>query len=38
MKVFETLVQQGQALEARTMKAAGDPAAAARDASQSKAR
>jgi poly(hydroxyalkanoate) granule-associated protein len=38
MKVFESLVQQGQALESRTRKAASDTAAAARDAAQSKAR
>ena len=38
MKVFETLVQQGQALESRTRKAATDTAAAAREAAQGKAK
>jgi len=38
VKVFETLVQQGQALETRTRAAAADTAAAARDAAQAKAR
>jgi poly(hydroxyalkanoate) granule-associated protein len=37
-KVFESLVQQGQALESRTRQAAADTATAARDAAQSKAR
>ena len=37
-KVFESLVEQGQALESRTKKAASDTAAAARDAAQGKAR
>src|SRR5438105_4168213 len=37
-KVFETLVQQGQALESRTKQAAADTASAARDAAQAKAR
>jgi poly(hydroxyalkanoate) granule-associated protein len=37
-KVFESLVQQGQALESRTKQAAADTAAAARDAAQAKAR
>jgi poly(hydroxyalkanoate) granule-associated protein len=37
-KVFESLVQQGQALESRTRQAAADTAAAARDAAQGKAR
>jgi poly(hydroxyalkanoate) granule-associated protein len=36
--VFESLVQQGQALESRTKQAAADTAAAARDVAQSKAR
>lgn len=38
MKAFETLVQQGQALETRTRKAASDTASAARDAAQAKAK
>ena len=38
VKLFETLVQQGQALETRTRSAAVDTAAAARDAAQAKAR
>src|SRR6059058_3863794 len=38
MKVFENLVQQGEALESRTKKAATETAAAARDAAQAKAR
>jgi len=38
MKVFETLVQQGQALESRTRKAAVDTASAAREAAQGKAK
>ena len=37
-KVFESLVQQGQALESRTKQAAADTAAAAREAAQSKAK
>jgi poly(hydroxyalkanoate) granule-associated protein len=37
-KMFESLVEQGQALESRTKKAASDTAAAARDAAQSKAK
>src|SRR5947208_14054530 len=37
-KVFEALVQQGQALESRTRQAASDTATAARDAAQAKAR
>jgi poly(hydroxyalkanoate) granule-associated protein len=37
-KVFETLVQQGQALESRTKQAATDTAAAARSAAQTKAK
>ena len=38
MKAFETLVQQGQALETRTKKAATDTAAAARGAAHTKAK
>ena len=38
MKAFETLVQQGQALETRTKKAASDTAAAARDAAHTRAK
>lgn len=38
VKAFETLVQQGQALETRTKKAASDTAAAARDAAHTKAK
>ena len=38
MKVFENLVQQGEALESRTKRAASETAAAARDAAQSTAR
>jgi len=38
MKAFETLVAQGQALETRTRKAAGDTASAAREAAQAKAK
>ena len=37
-KVFESLVQQGQALEQRTRQAASETAAAARDAAQAKAK
>jgi poly(hydroxyalkanoate) granule-associated protein len=37
-KVFESLVQQGRALEARTKQAAGDTAAAARGAAEAKAK
>jgi len=37
-KVFEALVQQGQALESRTKQAAGDTANAAREAAQAKAK
>lgn len=36
MKVFETLVKQGEALESRTRQAATDTAAAARGAAQAK--
>ena len=38
MKVFENLVQQGEAVEKRTRRAATDKAAAARDAAQAKAK
>jgi poly(hydroxyalkanoate) granule-associated protein len=38
MKVFETLVKQGEALEGRTRRAARDTAAAARGAAKAKAR
>src|SRR4030095_17126064 len=37
MKVFETLVKQGEALESRTKKAAFDTAAAATDAAKARA-
>jgi poly(hydroxyalkanoate) granule-associated protein len=37
-KLFDALVQQGQALETRTRQAASDTASAARDAAQSKAK
>ena len=37
-KVFEALVQQGQALESRTKQAAADTANAAREAAQAKAK
>lgn len=37
-KVFEALVQQGQALESRTKQAAADTATAAREAAQAKAK
>jgi len=38
MKVFETLVKQGEALESRTKKAAFDTAAAATDAAKARAK
>lgn len=38
MKVFETLVRQGEAIEARTRRAATDKAVAARDAAQATAK
>jgi poly(hydroxyalkanoate) granule-associated protein len=38
MKVFETLVQQGQQLESRTRQAAADTASAARGAASAKAK
>jgi len=38
MKVFESLVKQGEAVEATTRRAASETAAAARDAAQAKAK
>src|SRR5262245_16330666 len=38
MKVFESLVKQGEALESRTRKAAFDTAAAATDAAKARAK
>jgi poly(hydroxyalkanoate) granule-associated protein len=38
MKVFESLVKQGEAVETKTRAAAGHTAAAARDAAQAKAK
>ena len=37
-KLFETLVEQGESIEARTRRAAADGAVAARDAAQAKAK
>ncbi len=37
-KLFETLVKQGESIEARTRRAAADGAVAARDAAQAKAK